>query len=297
MSRMKHGHKVTLIEIDRIHILNPRVRNKKVFGAIKENIAQVGLKRPITVTLSHAKLAGKDYDLVCGQGRLEAFMDYGEKHIPAIIIDASEEDALIMSLVENFARCLHKATDLLQAVEILKTQNYSTQDIARKVGMSADYIADILRLLERGEERLISAVESGQMPMTIAIKIAATGDDEMQSMLRELYETKQLRGRKLLETQQLIEKRLQRGKAMKRGGRNLASGKMNSADDILRVYKKEADRKRMLTRKAMAVNGHLLFVTEALKQLFKEEHFTTLLRAEGLVTLPKPLSLMVHGKE
>ena len=40
---------VTLIQTDRIRILNPRVRNRRTFEAMVENIARVGLKRPITV--------------------------------------------------------------------------------------------------------------------------------------------------------------------------------------------------------------------------------------------------------
>jgi ribosomal protein S30 len=58
---------VTLIPTDRIRVLNPRVRNRRTFEEMVENIARIGLKRPITV----APRAGTDpqeYDLVCGQG-------------------------------------------------------------------------------------------------------------------------------------------------------------------------------------------------------------------------------------
>ena len=40
---------VTLIPCDRIRILNPRVRNRRTFEAMVENIARIGLKRPIAV--------------------------------------------------------------------------------------------------------------------------------------------------------------------------------------------------------------------------------------------------------
>ena len=36
-----------LIPIDKISVVNPRVRNRKVFDEIVENIAELGLKRPI----------------------------------------------------------------------------------------------------------------------------------------------------------------------------------------------------------------------------------------------------------
>ena len=41
---------VKMIPVERITVVNPRVRNKKIFKDIVTNIAQLGLKRPITVT-------------------------------------------------------------------------------------------------------------------------------------------------------------------------------------------------------------------------------------------------------
>lgn len=128
--------KVTMIEIDKINILNPRLRNKKIFTQVIDNIVQVGLKRPITVTPCNSGTEGKEYDLVCGQGRLEAFLSCGQTHIPAIVIDATEEQALIMSLVENLARRHQRAQDLLQAIEILKKQGYSIREISEKTGLT-----------------------------------------------------------------------------------------------------------------------------------------------------------------
>jgi len=41
---------IELIPIERITVINPRVRNKKIFKEIVSNIAELGLKRPVTVT-------------------------------------------------------------------------------------------------------------------------------------------------------------------------------------------------------------------------------------------------------
>ena len=165
---------IKMVPIDKINILNPRVRNQKVFLEIATNMTQVGMKRPITVTPSRAKVDEKEYDLICGQGRIEAFVACGQTEIPAIVIDASEEQALIMSLVENLARRQHRANDLLQGIEILQKQGYDAQQIADKTGLARDYVIGVLNLMERGEERLLSAVEAGHMPITLAIRIAET---------------------------------------------------------------------------------------------------------------------------
>ncbi len=51
MKKAKAAEKVEMIPTDRITVINPRVRNKKVFKDIVSNIAEIGLKRPITVTV------------------------------------------------------------------------------------------------------------------------------------------------------------------------------------------------------------------------------------------------------
>ena len=61
---------IRMIPISAITVLNPRVRNKKIFNELVTSIAHLGLKKPITVS-ERSDQSG--YDLVCGQGRLEAF--------------------------------------------------------------------------------------------------------------------------------------------------------------------------------------------------------------------------------
>jgi len=289
---------IRLIPIEKINILNPRVRNRKIFMDIATNITQVGLKRPITVTPCRSGTVGKDYDLICGQGRIEAFMACGQTQIPAIVIDASEEQALIMSLVENLARRQHRATDILQGIEILQKQGYDNEKIASKTGLAIEYVKGILNLMARGEERLLSAVEAGHMPLTLAMRVAESPEDE-QRALHEAYESKLLRGNRLLMAKRLIDTRKKRGKTFvagrKRGKRDKSEPAL-SVQDVMQVFRREADRKHLLTRKADAVANRLLFVTEALRQLLQEDHFRNLLRAEGLTTLPKPLAGLMAGK-
>jgi len=83
---------VRLVPVDAITVLNPRVRNKRVFQELVTSIARLGLKKPITVSQRPGR---SRYDLVCGQGRLEAFIALGQAQIPAIVVDASEEDCCV----------------------------------------------------------------------------------------------------------------------------------------------------------------------------------------------------------
>ena len=96
---------VKMIPIDRIRVLNPRHRDRKKFEIIVQSVKNLGLKKPIQVSLRSAQEGAEPgYDLVCGQGRIEAFIQLGQTEIPAIVIEAEESDCLVMSLVENCAR-------------------------------------------------------------------------------------------------------------------------------------------------------------------------------------------------
>src|SRR5690242_6770128 len=95
---------VQMIPIANVAVLNPRSRNKKIFQELVTSISHLGLKKPITVA---ARTDDSGYDLVCGQGRLEAFIELGQAEIPAVVIEASQDDCFVMSLVENLARRQH----------------------------------------------------------------------------------------------------------------------------------------------------------------------------------------------
>jgi len=299
MSAMKPVTKIQSIEIDQIHILNPRVRNQQTFTDIVENIKRVGLKRPITIAPSKSGIAGKEYDLVCGQGRIEALKACGQTHIPAIIIDEPEEMILLKSLVENLARRQHRPVDHLKSIKALINKGYSSKLISQKTGLGEAYTKDIVKLLKNGEERLVVAVEAKHLPINVAIQIASSPTNE-QKALHEAYESNQLRGEKLKIVQQLLERRRLRGKeAYDFRGKQRIDKKRNqlSGQDVIKIYQKEVDRKQMITRKANQINQQMLFITRALKQLCEEDYFVTLLRAEGLTTMPKPLANLIDSSD
>ena len=277
---------VQLIPIEHITVVNPRVRNQRVFKGIIENIAEIGLKKPITVT-RRSSPDGPRYDLVCGQGRLEAFQALGQTEIPAFVADADAETGLVMSLVENLARRQHRAIDLLHDIEGMKRRGYNDAEIANKTGLTIEYVRGVIRLIEGGEDRLLRAVESGHVPVSIAVEIANTDDTGIQAVLQQAYETKALRGRKLMAVKRLIAQRRRSGKTLDPGGRK--RNRPLSVEALLRAYQQDTEKKRLLVQKAESTRDRLIFMTEALRKLFDDEHFVTLLRAEGLDSLPKSL--------
>ena len=64
-------------------------------------IFHVRLKNPITVVARGERDGKPQHDLVCGQGRLEAFRQLGEQVVPALVVEANREDLLLMSLARS----------------------------------------------------------------------------------------------------------------------------------------------------------------------------------------------------
>lgn len=281
------AQRVELIPVEQITVLNPRMRNKRNFKEIVDNIAKIGLKRPITVT-RRAEADGPFYDLVCGQGRLEAYIALGQAEVPAIVVAADREDCLVASLVENCARRQHKALDLLQDIRGMQERGYSLADIARKTGLTYEYVFGVSRLIEKGEQRLLRSVESGIIPLSVAVDIAEASDQDVQAALTSAYERGLLKGRRLLLARKIIETRRRRGKGLRA---TTAKARENlSADALVKAYQEDAERKRSLIQRAQAARDRLLFITEAIRRLSEDEEFIALLEEEDLDTLPQNLA-------
>ena len=289
------AQKIEMIPIARINVLNPRARNKRVHREIVSNIEAIGLKRPITVS-RRSGTGSVRYDLVCGEGRLEAFRMLGETEIPAIVIEASEARCFVMSLVENIARRQHRPVDLMHEIGNLHQRGYSDADIAQKIGVTASWVNMIVFLINNGEERLLSAVETGLVPISFAIDIARANHSEVQNVLMDAYAAGKIKGKKLGIVRRMLDQRVKRRKGIKDNGLgNKNPPRKITAADLLRFYHREAEKQRLLVKKSDYAQAKLLFIVEALKDLLSDEGFTTLLRAERLETMPRALTMRIEG--
>lgn len=292
MTTQNKPSEILMIAIDQIDILNTRERNVKIFEEVVENIKSIGLKKPITVTPRKGTDKTERYLLICGEGRLKAFKVLGETHIPAIVVDVSDDEAFIMSLAENIARVKRRPLEILAGIEQLHKKGYGANEIAEKTGLVVSYVQGILTLLEQGEERLLVAVESGRVPITAALSIVRAGDDDkaVQNALQEAYESGKLRGKRLHTARQVIERRRSRGRALDRGGGGHSRKKDISTISLVRAYQREVERQKIMVKKSEFTQQRLAFIGGALRQLFNDEGFGHLLRAEKLDSLPKYLA-------
>ncbi len=194
------------------------------------------------------------------------------------------------ALTQNIARRQYRPLELLGGIRDLQERGYAPKAIAEKTGLSAQYVQGILTLLRHGEERLVIAVEKGTIPLNAAPSIVGAGDSDeaIQAALQEAYDSGKLRGRQLMDARRIIE----RGKVL---GRMAVRNMSRKAPDVttsslVRTYQREVVRQKSMVKKAEFTQQRLLFVVGALRQLFGDENFVNLLRAEGLATLPKYLA-------
>jgi ParB family chromosome partitioning protein len=272
-------------------VLNPRARNKAKFAEIVDSIAKIGVKKPITICPRTG--SGGEYELICGQGRLEAVAQLGMTHVPAFVVEATDEQRYIKSLIENLCRFRPDSLALVRGVaQLEKRGGYTPHQIAEKIGITETYVRSLLKLHSKGEELLLAAVERGDLPIHVAVEIATAKDVDVKRCLAEAYEQGTLKGKAVAKARALVERRMSNGKR-RRGSPVRTAGRRISADELVRVVKRSTQKQAMLTKRAHVCESMLRIVCSALRELMADEHFVTLLRAEKMNQMPKHLAEQV----
>ena len=286
---------VQMIRIDQIRILNPRTRDKRKFEQIVESIKNQGLKMPIKISSRIIKEGEEPgYDLICGQGRIEAFTALGHQEIPAIVVEVAKADRLLMSIVENMARRFPAPLDLIIEIERLKSEGYNNVAIGKKLGIQDTLVGGLLVLRNSGEERLLDAAVKGKVPLGVAIDIAKADTTETQRELLKAYESGQLNHASILTVKRLIEHRKFLGKTLRCGDEAMRKKNRTTAASLVNAFRKETQRQKVLIKKHKLCEAKLIVLVRAFKHLFDDENFVNLLRVEKLSTFPKFLSEKLH---
>ena len=280
---------VKMIPLDQIHILNSRHRDAKKFVMIVQSIKNQGLKKPIQVSLRGADEGeGPKYDLVCGQGRIEAFQALGYNEIPAVVVQISKEDRLLRSLAENMARRNPAPIEMLAEIDRLKKEGLTLHQISARIDVDITTIHGLLSLKKAGETRLLDAALNGRIPVGVAVEIARTEGIEMQREMLKACENRQLTQNARRMIRRLMDRRRLIGKQRGTGPRT-AKENRTSADSLVNAYRRESQKQRLMVKKARVCEAKLMFLVTALRRLMADEHFVTLLRAEKLATMPKDI--------
>lgn len=226
--------KIVLLKTSLIKIINPRSRNKFRHGEITESIDKSGLRKPITVR----RIDDKDYEyaLVCGQGRLEAINNLNEDMIPAFIIDIDDETAYLMSLIENMARVNPRAGEQFNRIKEMKAEGLTDREISTVTGFSYGWISSITMLIDKAENKLLAAVESGKMPISLAVEIAKTDYKGAQELFIQAFEKGEIKHKDIIKLRAILDARNEGLKGFNGAGFGYSKKKKNLQLKILQNY-------------------------------------------------------------
>lgn len=126
---------------------------------LTQSVAATGVVQPIVVR----KKDGGRYELITGERRLMASKRAHKTTIPAIVREATDEQAMEMTIVENLQRADLNPMEQARAYQRLSQEFKMTQEqMAARTGKERASVANFLRLLRLPGE-VQAAVEGGDM--------------------------------------------------------------------------------------------------------------------------------------
>ncbi len=148
--------------------------------SLAESIKQHGVLQPVIVRRAEA-----GYELVAGERRWRASMHLGLPAIPAMVRDASEQEMLLVALIENVQREDLNPIERAKAYRDLCARfSLKQEEAAGQLGIDRASLANYIRLLDL-PEAVQQLVASGQLTMGHARAILAAHGDERRLVLAQ----------------------------------------------------------------------------------------------------------------
>jgi ParB family chromosome partitioning protein len=171
---------------------------------LADSIKQRGVMQPLLVRpirTNNGSLV-TNYELIAGERRWRAAKEAGLTKIPAIVREASDQEALEIALIENLQREDLNPIEEARAYEQLAMQFKLTQEqIAEKVGRNRATVANAMRLLALPAD-VLSWVADGKLSVGHAKAILGLTIAEEQKLVAERVLKRNLTVR---ETEKLVE--------------------------------------------------------------------------------------------
>ncbi len=197
------GRKLALINVDDIQPSANQPRKSfdeyelwKLSASIREN----GILQPLVV-----RPQKKGYELIAGHRRLKAATMANLKQVPCIIYQADDENAAILTVIENLQRSDLNIFEEAQAISMLINRYGLTQSAAcARLGIAQSTLANKLRLLKltKGQQEKIMAAGLCERHARALLRIE---DEEKRNELLNTVIAKQL---SVAQTEEIIEKEI-----------------------------------------------------------------------------------------
>jgi ParB family chromosome partitioning protein len=183
----EHAAEARPIPLDRIRVNPYQPRTSFPDDSLAELAASIkaqGVLQPI-LAREIAADPQADFELVAGERRLRAARLAGLREIPAVVRELTDEQTLVIALIENLQReNLNPVDEAKGYARLREMLSLSQEDIAQRIGKSRAGVANALRLLQLSEDALAD-VASGALSPGHARALLAVADETARDALRQ----------------------------------------------------------------------------------------------------------------
>lgn len=154
--------------------------NDEALKDLAKSIETNGVIQPILLRKRDDK-----YEIIAGERRYRASQIAKLKEIPAIIVDADDEDAAKLALVENIQReDLNPIEEAMAYKQLMEEFDLRQEDLANAIGKSRTYITNTVRLLKL-DDRVIEHLYKGNLTTGHGKVLLGIKDKDEQVKLAE----------------------------------------------------------------------------------------------------------------
>ena len=154
-------NKVPIHDITRNKFQPRKYFSKESLEELTNSIKEQGVIQPIVVRPD--KSSKNKYEIIAGERRWLASQSAGLHEVPIVILEVDDVKSLEFAIIENVQRQdLNPIEEARGYQKLVDDYNYDQEKLAKFIGKSRSYIANILRLLSLPEDVLIM-VEKGDL--------------------------------------------------------------------------------------------------------------------------------------
>ena len=189
---------------------------------LADSIIEIGIVQPITLR----QIDEERYQIIAGERRFRASQLAGKETIPAYIITADDESTMEMALVENIQREDLNALEIALAYQkLIEQNNFSQEQLSKRVGKGRATIANFLRLLKLPAP-VQMALKEKQIDMGHARALLSLDDPKQQI---KLFNEIQKNGYSVRQVEEIV-------RQMKEEGYDAAKKKENKQQENVAVF-------------------------------------------------------------
>ena len=175
------GESIAYVRVSEIQKNNFQPRKEFKEEKLSDLVASIKEKGVLQPLLLRKKDDG--YELIAGERRLRAAQSLNIEKVPAIIKSATDQESLILALIENIQREELNPIEEAKAYRRLVEDFNLTQDhVAQSVGKDRTTVTNMLRLLALPEE-IQQSISSGNFSVGHARTLLSVKDKGKQSLL------------------------------------------------------------------------------------------------------------------